>query len=137
MTTCADMLEKLESVNLPLSMAVAMEETSQEARDQQRLQLAQGLQSNDEYLPDYSFRSVFQYNKPPGPIKLYDKGDFYRGVVFDVRGDIFIIDSADSKTEMLKKRYGPDILGLGSEARANYILTLEPVFIEEVKTYLR
>lgn len=131
------MLARLQKVDLPLSMAVAMEETAAAAVREQKGQLQQGLTSDDTYLPDYSFRSVFQYNKPPGPIRLYDTGDFYRGILFDVRRDIFIIDSADEKTTMLKQRYGPDILGLGSEAKANYILTLRPVFIQEVANYLK
>ena len=136
-TTPADMLDNLQRLPLDFVMQHAMEKTGDEAVNQQRLQLAQGLQSNDQYLPDYSFRSVFQYGKEPGPIKLYDTGAYYRGYKIDVREDIFILDSTDHKSEMLKKRYGPDIAGLGSEARSNYILTLRPVFINEVKTYLQ
>jgi len=131
------MLAKLLRVDVELSMGAAMADTSKEAIDEQRKQLAQGLQSNDQYLPDYSFRSVFQYNKPPGPIRLYDTGAFYRGIGFDVYGDIFILESEDSKTTMLKRRYGPDILGLGTEAKNNYIKELEPVFINEIRYYLK
>jgi len=131
------MLAKLERVDLPYSMGVAMAETGQEAVEEQRKQLAQGLESNDSYLPDYSFRSVFQYNKPPGPIRLFDTGAFYRGIEFDVYGDIFIIDSKDTKTTMLKERYGPDILGLGTQAKINYIRELEPIFINEIRAYLK
>lgn len=137
MTTCAEMLERVKRVNLDLAMHVALEETAGEAVAQQKLQLQQGLKSNDEYLPDYSFRSVFQYGKPPGPIRLYDTGDFYRGILFDVRQDNFIITSADSKTDMLKQRYSGDIFGHGTEARANYILTLRPVFIDQIRNYYR
>lgn len=131
------MLKRLESVDLRLSMSVAMEETAAAAVREQKEQLQQGLKSDDTYLPDYSFRSVFQYNKPPGPIRLYDTGDFYRGILFDVRQDIFILESADNKTPMLKQRYGPDILGLGTEAKNEYILTLRPVFIREVRKNLK
>lgn len=137
MRTCADMLEKLQSVNLPLSMQVAMEETANTAVSEQKLQLQQGLRSDDTTLPEYSFRSVFQYGKPPGPIRLYDQGDFYRGFFFDVRQDIFILDSADDKTMMLKKRYGEDIAGLGTDASNKYIVTLRPVFIGEIQGYLK
>ncbi len=118
-------------------MQVAMEETANTAVSQQKLQLQQGLRSDDTTLPDYSFRSVFQYGKPPGPIRLYDQGDFYRGFLFDVRQDIFILDSADSKTMMLKKRYGEDIAGLGSDATNKWIIVMQPVFVNEVKSYLK
>lgn len=120
-------------------MRVAMEETANKAVTEQKLQLQQGLRSDDSVTPDYSFRSVFQYGKPPGPIRWYDTGAFYAGLLFDVQGEFFILDSADPKTEMILKnpKGGPDTLGLGSEATSNYIVTLEPVFIEEIKSYLR
>lgn len=137
MQTAADILKKLEKVDLLLSMQVAMEETAREAVTQQKAQLQQGLRSDDSTLPDYSFRSIFQYGKPPGPIRLYDQGDFYSGFLFDVRQDIFILDSADEKTMMLKKRYGEDIAGLGTYAKRNWIVSLKPVYIKEIKNYLR
>ena len=118
-------------------MVVAMEETAGDAVRNQKMQLQQGVRSDDSVMPEYSFRSVFQYGKPPGPIRLYDTGAFYSGILFDVRKDIFILDSADDKTMMLKKRYGPDILGLGTEAKNKYILTLRPVFLNEIKSYLQ
>lgn len=135
MNTCADMLARLQKVDIRLDMVIAMEETAQEATDQQRLQLSQGLTSEGDYLPDYSFRSVFQYGKEPGPIKLYDTGAFYRGMLLDVRQDIFILESADPKSNMLQNKYGKDILGLRVQALNNYILTLEPVFIRRIKSY--
>ncbi len=133
------MLEKLENVNLLLSMQVAMEETANTAVSEQKLQLQQGLRSDDTVTDDYSFRSVFQFGKPPGPIRWYDQGDFYRGILFDVRQDIFIIDSTDPKTTMImnSKKGGPDTLGLGSVATNKWIVIMKPVFIEEVKTYLK
>lgn len=131
------MLDKLLKVDLPFSMTAAMEDTASEAVEQQRGQLAQGLMSDDNYLPDYSFRSVFQYNKPPGPIRLYDTGDFYRGMLLDVRQDIFILESADPKSTMLQNRYGGNIFGFGTKAQAEYILTLKPVFVQRVQNYLK
>lgn len=131
------MLDKLLKVDLPFSMTAAMEDTAKEATDQQRAQLAQGLMSDDNFLPDYSFRSVFQYGKEPGPIKLYDTGDFYRGMLLDVRQDIFILESADPKSNMLQNRYGNNIFGFGTKAQAEYILTLKPVFVGRVQNYLK
>lgn len=137
MRTCADMLERLEKVDILLSMQIALEETASEAVKQQKLQLQQGLRSDDTTLPDYSFRSVFQYGKPPGPIRLYDQGDFYQGFLFDVRPGYYVLTSADQKTEMLKNRYGADIEGLGSDATNNYIVVVRPAMINEVTSYLK
>jgi hypothetical protein len=131
------MFEKLKRVDLPLSMAAAMEDTAPAAIGEQREQLSQGLRSDGSFLPDYSFRSVFQYGKPPGPIRLYDTGDFYRAMLMDVRQDIFILESADPKSTMLQNRYGEDILGLRTEALSNYIVTLNPVFITHIQNYLK
>lgn len=137
MRTCQDMLDNLRKVDLPLSMAAAMEDTAGAATDQQRAQLAQGLMSDDSFLPAYSFRSVFQYGKPPGPIRLYDTGDFYRGMLLDVRQDIFILESADPKSTMLQNRYGGNIFGFGTKAQAEYIIVLKPVFVDHVQRYLK
>lgn len=136
MTTALQLLNKLERIDVSLSAQVAIENTASAATEQQRLQLNQGLKSDGNYLPDYSFRSVFQYGKPPGPIKLYDTGAFYRGINIDVREDIFILDSLDEKVTMLENRYGREILGLGVEAKVNYIRTLQPEFIKQIKNYL-
>lgn len=139
MTTCADMLDKLFKVDLPLSMAIAMEDTAREAVEQQKQQLAQGLRSDDTVTDDYSFRSVFQYGKEPGPIKWYDTGAFYAGILFDVRQDIFIFDSADPKTSMIinSEKGGRNTFGFGTKAQAEYILTLRPVFVQHVQNYLK
>ncbi len=132
-----EILAKLQKVDIELSAQVAMELTAGTATDQQRQQLAQGLRSDGSVLPDYSFRSVFQYGKPQGPIRLYDTGAFYRGMLIDVRQDIFILESADEKSTMLQNRYGADILGLRDEAKNNWIKTLRPVFMQQIENYLK
>lgn len=138
MQTCAEMLKNLQGIPLHFTMSQAMVDTGDEAVQQQKEQLAQGLRSDDSVTPDYSFRSVFQYGKEPGPIKWYDTGAFYRGIKIDVREDIFILDSTDPKTSMIlnSKKGGPDTLGLGTAALNNYISTLRPVFIRRIKEYL-
>lgn len=137
MSTALVILNKLKRIDVNLSAAVAMENTADEATKQQRDQLNKGLKSDNSYLPDYSFRSVFQYGKTPGPIKLYDTGAFYRGILIDVRGDIFIMESADEKSSMLQNRYGKDILGLGEAAKKEWIRFLRPEFLKQIKNYLK
>lgn len=136
MTTASQILAKLEKIDVLLSAQVAMEETASDATKAQRDQLYQGLKSDGNLLPDYSIRSIVQYNKPAGPIKLYDTGDFYRGILIDVRGDLFVMESADSKSSMLQNRYGSEILGLGLTAKQSWIVSLEPAFIKQIKSYL-
>jgi hypothetical protein len=136
MGSALQILKKLQSIDVSLSAQVAIEYTAPQYTQLQREQLFQGLTSTGRYLPDYSFRSVFQYGKPPGPIKLFDTGDFYRGILVDVRQDIFITESADEKSTMLQNRYGRDILGLGNPAKVEYVAILRPVFVRQIKQYL-
>ena len=41
---------------------------------------------------------------------LLDEGDFYEGMYVTARDGKYFIDSVDSKTEMLKERYGDSIM---------------------------
>jgi hypothetical protein len=137
MSTASVILKKLQAVDVTLSAQSAIEETASEATKEQRQQLSQGMKSDGTFLPDYSFRSVFQFNKPPGPIRLYDTGDFYRGIFLDVRGDIFNIESYDPKNQMLQDRYGKDIFGLTQESKEQWIQSLRPVFFKFINQYLQ
>lgn len=84
-------------------------------------QLWRGEDAEGKKLPEYSERSVQVFNKPPGPMRLFDEGDFYRG--FFIKTDKFpvVFDSRDNKTgkiaEMLAaKGHNPDdIYGLQKE----------------------
>lgn len=135
MASLSQYLAKVEAVNIELSAEVAIENTATAAIQAQKEQLQRGERSDGSFLPDYSFRSVFQYGKPAGPIRLYDQGDFYSGILIDVRPGIFLIDSADQKTTMLENTYGKDILGLGKAARIEYIYVLKPEFYKQIKSY--
>lgn len=68
-------------------------------------QMNKGVKSDGNLMPDYSPVSVEKFGKPEGPIKLFDKGDFYRGWKVDVRDEQIFITSTDDKAEMLFKRY--------------------------------
>lgn len=133
MATADKVLAKLKGLNIPLLEQIAIENTATAATDAQKNQLSQGLRRDDMLMPSYSERSVRVYGKPPGPIKLYDQGDFYKGIFIDVRGPKFAIESSDIKNTMLQDRYGKDILGLGTDAKTEYIQTLQPEFIKLVK----
>lgn len=79
-------------------------------------QLFQGKEATGGLLPPYSQRSVEVFGKPPGPMRLFETGDFYRG--FFVKADKFpvVFSSKDKKTEKLTKAFGQDeIFGLDKE----------------------
>jgi hypothetical protein len=135
MQTAFDILNKLARVDVLLSAQAAIEDTASDATAAQRSQLAQGLKADDTFQPDYSPRSVSVYGKEPGPIKLKDTGAYYAGLAIDVQGDKFSIFSTDIKNDYLEGKYHP--LGLGTDARVKYILTLKPVLIKHIHDYLK
>lgn len=135
MTTSLTILNRLQKINLELSAQAAIEDDAVNATKAQKEQLFQGLKADDTYQPDYSPRSVKVYGKPPGPIKLKDTGAYYAGLKIDVLGDKFSIFSIDEKNDYLEGIYHP--LGLGTQARTDWIKTLKPVFVKHVKDYLK
>lgn len=137
MATLSQMLARFEKTDILLAAQVAMELTADAAEDQQRQQLSQGLRGDDTVMPDYSPTSVKVFGKPEGPIKLYDQGDFYKGIQLSVRGDIFNITSTDMKTTMLENHYGIDILRLGTQAKINYIRVLRPEYVNTIRNDLK
>lgn len=109
-------------------------------------QLQQGLRGDGTELPDYSDYSVEVYGKPSGPIRLFDKGSFYRGINVKVVNGIMVFDSTDEKTEMLELRYNTggskfqaataSILALNAASKVEWIKDLQPALVGNVKEKL-
>jgi len=110
--------ERLNALDFESMCAQTLVENEQHITDLNTQQLFQGERADGTIMPDYSFVSVNFFNKPPGPIKLYDTGDFYGG--FKLGGSSFPMQiiSTDSKSEELKSRYGKEIFGLTEENMA-------------------
>jgi hypothetical protein len=108
---------KLRSLraDLPEILAEVVDENATFIEDRIVAQLQKGQRGDGEFLPDYSPTSVAKFGKPPGPIRLYDKGPFYSGIFARAERDGIEIDNRDSKTGMLTKRYGVEILELTAE----------------------
>lgn len=135
MTTALEILAKLQKINVTEAAQVSIRETNIEAVNAQQQQLAQGLKADGTYQDDYSARSVREFGKPPGPIKLFDQGGFYKGLKIEVVGDKFNINSTDEKNDYLDIKYRP--LGLGTAAKIEWLKTLRPVFVSKIKLYLK
>ena len=78
-------------------------------------QINSGIRADGSLMPDYSLRSVIQYGKQPGPIRLRDTGAWQSGLYARVIGDRIQFASTDSKDAMLVERYGPEIEGLSEK----------------------
>ncbi len=114
MRLLTDKIAQLKSIRNSLdNIAIeVLEESAPQIEDKNIEQLQRGQRSDESFLPNYSPRSVAQFGKPFGPIKLYDKGDFYQGIKLEVFGHKVGITDTDSKAPMLVDRYEPEILGL-------------------------
>lgn len=106
--------ERLRAVpaEIPAMIAEVVQENASLIEDMNIAQLQEGRRSDGEILPDYSPTSVFKYGKPPGPIKLFDQGDFYSAISARVEKNGIELDNKDSKAGMLANRYGDEIIGL-------------------------
>lgn len=114
-----DLANKLKALDFNKMCAEAVIENEQHAMDLNTQQLFRGERADGTMLPDYSFVSVNFYNKPEGPIRLYDTGDFYGGFQLGSKSGkaefpLYII-STDKKSNELQTRYGREIFGLSEE----------------------
>lgn len=139
--TAAQLRMKWERVNIILAAGIAIEETASDATRVQKEQLFSGVLSNGEpIVPPYTARTVAIKSgkgQATDRVTLRDTGSYYTGILIDVRGDKFAIESADEKAGALEVKYGRNILGLGTEARIEYIRTLKPEFIKQIRAYLK
>lgn len=139
--TPGEALRRVNRINVTLAAQVAIENTADAAATVQRGQLFQGIGADGEpIVPPYTPRTVAiksRKGQVTDRVTLRDTGDFYRGILIDVRQDIFTIQSADEKNISLQQKYGTKIFGLATPARIEYIRTLRPEFIRQIKSFLQ
>jgi hypothetical protein len=88
-------------------------------------QLFAGKLANGQDMPEYSLVSVLQFGKPPGPYRLYETGDFYRGFFVDASKFPIVFDSKDLKTPSImqliesKDQDPNEIFGLNKQNRTD------------------
>lgn len=87
-----------------------LEENKTFIEDAVIMQLQRGERGDGLILPNYSPVSVYAYGKPPGPIKLFDTGAFYRGITARVNPKAVEMVSTDSKTEKIFDRFGEEVI---------------------------
>ena len=134
MKTPLDMLDKLGRLDIDYIAETAIVNTDRTIAKIQQEQLFQGIRSDDSTIaPQYAAGTIAakrRKGQPTDRVTLKDTGAFYSGIIVDVRRDLFIIDSADSKSASLQERYGKRIFGLNFESRVKYMHTLRPEFFK-------
>lgn len=115
MATIGNMLRRFENLDTDKIISETMEESKETLADLNAEQINTGLKADGELMPDYSIRSVVQYGKPAGPIRLRDTGAWQAGLYVTVEGDKVVFNNTDNKDQQLTERYGEDIKGLSDK----------------------
>jgi len=94
----------------------------------------EGMRSDGTFLPDYSERSVNEFGKPEGHIRLKDTGAFYHSfrVKVDRFGIFIAADDFSGYDEPLTDVYGIDILGLTDENTQVLINMIKDKYLKEL-----
>lgn len=141
MNTPLQILNKLKRIDVLKSAQISIENTKVVAEYEQREQLWKGVTKDETpILPLYrafTIKEKIKKGQPYDRVTLKDTGDFYSGIKVDVRGELIVTESSDWKNQTLQQRYGKNILGLGETARIEYIRTLRPEFLLQIKSYLK
>lgn len=134
MATIKTVLNRFETLDTDKVILETMQESTDTLADLNAEQINTGLKADGSEMPDYSFRSVFQYGKPPGPIRLRDTGAWQAGLYVTVQGDKVAFSNSDDKDRMLTDRYGDKIKGLSEKYKAEAIREkIQPVFKSKIQ----
>lgn len=119
MATILSLKKRVEKLDTDKLIGEVIDNSTDVLADLNAQQINSGLRSDDTLMPDYALRSVIQFGKPAGPIRLRDKGDWQSGLFAkaDPGRETIIFGSTDKKDELLTKKYGPEIEGLSEKFR--------------------
>lgn len=120
------MLQRFGKLNIKDEIILGLEDSAEVFTDLQKEQMLRGERSDgkpifristgsDEYSPAYAKKKGRKK-----PIDLRDTGDFQSELFMDVREEELFIDSADSKSGMLQKDYGEEIMGLQDDPMSEF-----------------
>lgn len=88
--------------------------------DANAAQLDAGLDADNRAIqPEYAELTIeikTAEGQPTDRVTLRDRGDFYAGIVAQVRGEAIALEGTDPKTQQLQEKYGNRILGLSDAA---------------------
>ena len=136
MSTINTIRARIKAISIPEESEIAILKTKGVVEDLNRDRMNKGKRADGSIMPFYSQRSVNEFGKTPGPIKLLDTGSFQAKIFVHVDSTSIITDSSDSKSEMLQTNYGEAIFGLDKEGKKEYVQELRPVFVKQVRSKL-
>ena len=137
MCTATQLLARAEAFDPEKTAVEALQQSEEVMANLNAEQINTGLKADGTEMPDYSFRSVFQYGKPPGPIRLRDTGNWQAGLYVKATSSGVEYGSTDSKDQILTGRYGDLIHGLSDKfAQEAIIEKIEPEFMKATREKL-
>lgn len=136
MVTIDMVLGKLSQISIAELIENTMVETRQQYITLQREQMLAGKRNDGGMIGRYASPAYAAKKNNPvaraGNVDLYDTGDFQRSIFIDPRGETFVVDSVDNKSEMLQKKYGESIFGLNDEHTDKYVPIAETELHKQV-----
>ena len=133
-----DLYNKMKALNFDVMCSDSVIENQKDAADLNAQQLFSGERADGSEMPPYSWVSVNFFNKPDGPIRLFDTGSFYKGFIFSSKTFPLAITSTDSKTDELREKYGSEIFGLNNENLAGFAkVFVLPSVGKKLRNYIR
>ena len=124
--------------DMPQIVKESFDDISSFVEDKMIDQLDKGLKGDGTFQPNYSRVSIEVYGKPDTPIKLYDTGEFYKGVQSKAGLNGVDLTSTDSKRNMLIRDYGEQTLNLTDQNKEIVAKQyLQPSMFENIKEYLK
>lgn len=103
-------------------------------------QLWQGEDMNGRKFENYSLRSVQVFNKPPGPIRWFDTGDYYSSIFMNADKFPIVFGSTDIKEGKIAERLateGRDIQDSYGLQKQNLKEFAKTYILEELQAYVR
>jgi hypothetical protein len=105
-------LLRLDRINLNSCVASAITVKKSEIVALNTQQMDKGIKSDSSSIGSYK---NYNYKQRFTPVDLLKDGDFRRAIDIIPEDNSFVLIDTDSKTPMLTKKYGTEIIGLTSE----------------------
>ena len=139
--TFTELHQTISKFNAEKVVENVYEETKEPLADLNAVQLLQGLSAKGKNLKSYANAEYAAYKNQLNPLPGYGNPDlrltgaFYRGIYSAFNNGQLEINSTDSKTADLQKKYGEDnMFGLSEKFRIEHVKeNIEPVFIREIE----
>lgn len=135
MSSINEMVSRIESLDIERLCEDAFNLNADIAKELNIEQLQRGEGAKGD-MPDYSYNSKAFFNKPDGGIRLYETGDFYRGITFEAVNNDLYAYSTDEKNTMIEndpKYASAQPLGLSRASIVELNKVIQPTLVEETK----